>query len=209
MDPDTKYFFSSYVGERNIISAGYFGRDMIRKIENGHIPTFTSDGYPAYTEMLLNEYGYRFTKPRRSNIGRNPVAHVVPMTGLNYGQVVKTREGLKLVDVERKDIFGSVDGKHMNTSIVERMNLSIRTCLARFKRKTLSFSKDIEMMRDSIDLFRTVFNFCSGHGSLNKRSCRDGVKQTVTPAMMTGITDDVWTLRRLMEFPHRNYVNQL
>jgi len=57
VDPDTKYFFSSYVGERNIISAGHFGRDMIRKIENGHIPIFTSDRYPAYTEMLLNEYG--------------------------------------------------------------------------------------------------------------------------------------------------------
>jgi len=131
------------------------------------------------------------------------------MAGLNYGQVVKTREGLKLVDVERKNIFGSVDEEHMNTSIVERMNLSIRTCLVRFKRKTISFSKDIEMMRDSIDLFRTVFNFCSGHGSLNKKYGRDGVRKTVTPAMMMGITDDVWTLRRLMEFPYRNYTNQL
>jgi hypothetical protein len=134
---------------------------------------------------------------------------MVPMAGLNYGQVVKTREGLKLVDVERKEIFGSVDKGYMDTSIVERMNLSIRTRLARFKKKTLSFSKDIEMMRDSIDLFRTVFNFCSGHGSLNKRPGRDGVKQTVTPAMMMGITDDVWTLRRLMEFPYRSYINQL
>jgi hypothetical protein len=64
---------------------------MIRRIENDHIPTFTSDGYPAYTEMLLNEYRYRFTRPRKPGRGRDPVAHTVPMAGLNYGQVVKTR----------------------------------------------------------------------------------------------------------------------
>ncbi len=53
------------------------------------------------------------------------------------------------------------------------------------------------------------FNFCSGHESLNKIYCLNGVKQRVTPAMMTGIADDVWTLRRLMEFPYRSYINQL
>jgi len=78
-----------------------------------------------------------------------------------------------------------------------------------FREEDAFLLKDIEMMRDWIDLLRTAFNFCSRHGSLNKRFCGNGVKQTVTPAMMMGITDDVWTLRRLMEFRYKNYVNQL
>jgi len=77
---------------------------------------------------------------------------MVPMVSLNYSQVIKTGKGLKLIDVERKDIFGSMNKEYINTSIIERINLFIRKYLARFKRKTLSFSKDIEMMKDSIDL---------------------------------------------------------
>ncbi len=55
---------------------------------------------PPTADILLirdasEQIGYRFTNPKRSNIGRNPVAHMVPTAGLNCGQVVNIRDGVK------------------------------------------------------------------------------------------------------------------
>gem|GEM_PF-6248874 len=54
-------------------------------------------------------------------------------------------------------MFVTAPVERKNTSTVERMNISIRTSSARFKRKTLAFSKDVEMMKSSVVLLRVFF----------------------------------------------------
>lgn len=199
----SRYFLHSFVGERDEVSARYFIRGIKAKIREGHIPIFCSDGYKVYRETLLFEYGYKFTKPRKEGGGRNPVWHMVPLNGLNYGQVLKSRDGAKLISVEHRSVFGNVPKELLNTSFVERMNLTMRRSISRMARKTDSISKNNEGLEDAVDLFRSVYNLCRPHMSLTA-----GNKKT-TPAMKMGLTDHVWTLRELMIFPYRNNINCL
>jgi hypothetical protein len=83
--------------------------------------------------------------------------------------------------VQRKDV------RHISTSYVERQNLTIRMAIRRFTRLTNAFSKKLDNHKAACALHFAYYNFCRIHKSLR-----------VTPAMESGITDHIWTLRELM-----------
>jgi len=47
---------------------------------------------------------------------------------------------------------------YIGTSYVERINLTIRTSLARFVRKTMNFSKTMKKHTKALDLFQAWYN---------------------------------------------------
>ncbi|HHV24595.1 MAG TPA: hypothetical protein GXX65_08725 [Methanosarcina sp.] len=49
---------------------------------------------------------------------------------------------------------------------VERINLTIRTSLARFIRKGIKFSKTMKMHQKTFDFFQAWYNFIKPHDSL-------------------------------------------
>jgi IS1 family transposase len=117
---------------------------------------------------------------------------------VDYAQLVKVyasdREGEarysppEVVDAVPTPIFGNPDPKRICTSHVERQNLTMRMQIRWFTRLTNGFSKKWENLWAALCLHFAYYNFCRVHGSLR-----------VTPAMGAGMTDQVWTISRLLE----------
>jgi hypothetical protein len=86
----------------------------------------------------------------------------------------------------------------ISTSYVERSNLTIRMQNLRFTRLTNAFSKKAQNHAHAVSLFFLYYNYCRPHQALTKAA--QGIK--TTPAMASGLTDHVWTVRdiiRLMD----------
>ena len=123
-------------------------------------------------------------------------------TDVDYGVEIKSfgrEEGpvgryrpAKCLGVKRESAIGSPNLRTINTSRVERMNLSVRHFTRRFTRSTLGYSKTIQNHRHAVALFVAHFNFCRCHSSL-----KNGIPRT--PAMMAGLTEHVWSVCELLE----------
>jgi hypothetical protein len=85
-------------------------------------------------------------------------------------------------------MIGDFDPYTICTSYAERNNLTIRTFLRRFTRLSLGFSKKFENLVAAVCLHVAHYNFCRKHSTLK-----------MTPAMAAGVTDELWSLRRLMD----------
>jgi hypothetical protein len=120
---------------------------------DGSAPLFTSDKLPAYLTALIANYSVPEPPPAKRGPGRprkEPKRVIDP--ALCYGQVDKRREGGRVVEVRRRILLGSAQtiaqilqadgcGSQINTSYVERDNLTSRQSNGRLVRKTLSHSK--------------------------------------------------------------------
>lgn len=83
--------------------------------------------------------------------------------------------------------MGDPNMEDVNTSHVERMNLTTRMEVRRFTRLTNAYSKKLEYHLYAVALHVMWVNFCRPHSSLSEG------KRKVTPAMAAGLTDRVWT----------------
>ena len=199
IDAASKYLIGMHPDERGKEVGYSFVAEMISKFDDPYSPIYMTDGYKVYTEAFLKRLGQWDRRPYRGH-GRPPVWKSGYPDCLNYGQVVKTRQGKKLEKVEYKVMSGTIPEGWFNTSAVERMNLTIRNSMARLKRISQNFSKEIKDLEQCYDLFRAMYNFCRPHMSLSSGTIK------VTPAMSLGLTDRVWSLRELMTFSYRKNI---
>lgn len=58
---------------------------------------------------------------------------------------------------------------YIDTSYVERINLTFRTSLARFIRKGMNLSKNMKMYQKALDFFQAWYNFIKLHESLKEK----------------------------------------
>jgi hypothetical protein len=178
---------------------------------DGRPPLFTSDKLPAYVQALIANYSTPEPPPIKRGRGRprtKPRRVLDPE--LCYGQVDKHREKGRVVEVRRRIIFGSSEviteilgDQQINTSYVERDNLTSRQSNGRLVRKTLSHSKKKHYLRRHLDLEDAVFNFVRPHQSLREalpQPIKDRKWQPRTPAMAAGLTDHIWTLEELLAY---------
>jgi hypothetical protein len=98
-------------------------------------------------------------------------------------------------------------GLAISTSLIERLNLTLRQALAPLVRKSWSFCKDRTQMRRRVVLLQAFYNFARPHMSLRlpvseQASHASGLIQPKwrhrTPGMAAGLTDHVWTFRELL-----------
>lgn len=82
------------------------------------------------------------------------------------------------IDCIPKVVNGDPDPFHINTSYVERQNLTMRMRMRRFTRLTNAFSKKIENHRAAIALHYMHYNFTRVHQTIK-----------TTPAIAAGVTD--------------------
>jgi hypothetical protein len=118
-----------------------------------------------------------------------------------YGQVIKTRRNDRVVKVERRAVIGagrlkealgaSEDSLKLNTSFVERLNLTIRQASAYLGRRTICQARWKERLEDHLELFRCHYNFIRPH-----RALKFG-REVRTPAMQAGLTNRALTLREI------------
>jgi hypothetical protein len=143
---------------------------------------------------LISTYGFKFYERA---IGR--------MFGpaCTYGQVIKTRRNDRVIKVERKAVIGaarlkeavraSEDSVKLNTSFVERLNLTIRKGSSYLGRRTICQARWNQSLEDHNELFRCCYNFIRPH-----RALKFG-REVRTPAMQAGLTRRRLTFREIFE----------
>ncbi len=171
------------------------------------VPCFFSDGFSCYLPALI-EYYYKiktFEKTGKPGRPRNPVKE--PHEDLVYGQVVKKRKKGRILEITYRIVCGAErfikSGLKISTTLLERLNLTIRQSLAPLGRKTLSFSKNRENLNKQVVFFQVFYNFTRPHMSLREKSAEtDNLFErkyvSRTPGMAAGITNHVWTFRELL-----------
>jgi hypothetical protein len=162
-------------------------------------PAVATDGKGAYREAMVTTWG---EVPPYAGRGRPPE---LPQPGPDwqYVQVVKQREGHRLVGVSIKVVYGDPQttlaavGGH--TAYVERTNLTSRQMNARLVRKTLSFSKQLAALEDASAWEDAVYNLVRPLKTLRQEAEAVGRRwQARSPAMAAGLTDHLWTLKELL-----------
>jgi hypothetical protein len=219
-DPVNKLVLAMLVGEHEAEQAvGVLSRFKARLAE-GCLPLLTSDQLPHYAQAILQLFGRWVQPPRKGNRGRFPTPRLEPPEGLQYATVHKERDNGRVVSVTTQVVYGqrkailarlkaSMPGTRINTSFVERMNLTLRHLVSRLRRRGLTFSKKRAYLEWHLHLAVAYYHFVRPHGSLRRRLPQpiptrgNGSPkkwEQRTPAMAGGLTDHVWTMEELLMF---------
>ncbi len=207
------------VGKRTQENATHLLERVAHVTDTG-IPFFTSDQLPEYRTALLEVYGVWEQPARNGERGRFPAPRRVAPADLLYAQVVKERELGRVVAVSTKAVFGSAQtiaariqaspsSTSINTSFVERENLTLRQHNRRLTRKTNGFSKELPWLEKQLWLCLAYYHLVLPHQSLRQElqphepTRGEGSKRrwrSMTPAMAAGLTDHVWSTSELLSY---------
>jgi len=83
----------------------------------------------------------------------------------------------------------------LNTSFIERLNLTIRQSSVYLLRRTLCHARSKERLEEHLELLRCYYNFVRPHQALKFG------RETRTPAMQAGLTTERLTLREVFVSP--------
>jgi IS1 family transposase len=130
---------STVVGKRSYGNTLDLFRDLSKRMSFEAIPLITPDGFKFYQRVIGRVFG----------------------PACLYGQVIKTRRNDRIVKVERRAVIGagrleqalrnSEDSAKLNTSFVERLNLTIRQGPAYLGRRTICQARWKERLEDHIE----------------------------------------------------------
>jgi IS1 family transposase len=174
LDADSKLIVCWTVGGRDAKYGNQFVGDLASRLSDRI--QLTSDGWQVYREAVKKAFG----------------------SDVDYAMLVKeyARERLdsyarysppECVGCHTTVHAGNPDQKHINTSYVERHNLTMRMHMRRFTRLTNAHSKKISNHCAALALYFMHYNFCKIHQTIR-----------CTPAMEAGLTDHVWELDELL-----------
>ena len=218
LDPVTKLLLTIDVGDRTLAMAQRVVHQVAQVLAPSCVPLFLTDGLKEYATALLTHFGYWVQPPRRQATGPAPKPRWLPLPELLYAQVVKTVRRRRLVAVQHRVVFGTIEavnqvlsplGWQINTAFVERINLSLRQHVAAIGRRVSTLCKGEEGLRQQLAVYHVYYNFCLPHSSLRQAlplplptNGTGSAKhwRPCTPAMAAGLTDHVWTLREVLRF---------
>ena len=121
-------------------------------------------------------------------------------------------------EVRHRVVFGTLEavqqvlaacGWQINTSFVERLNLSLRQHVAAIGRRTSTLCKGEDGLRQQLAVYHAYYNFVLPHASLRQPLPQPvsthgtgSAKQwrPCTPAMAVGLTEKRWTLQEVLMF---------
>lgn len=168
---DSKLSVSYLVGSRTAESAEAFMLDLASRLANR--VQLGPDGFKVYVDAVEEAFG----------------------ADVDYAQLVKqysaTIEGQRRYSPPeccgaiKTPVTGSPYAEHINTSFIERANLTVRMNERRFTRLTNAFSKKLQNHVASVHLHNFWYNFGKSHRSLPGK---------ITPAMAAGIAPHFWTM---------------
>ena len=161
-------------------------------------PPTISDGWGGIREAMLEVYGQ---VPPDSGRGRPPSLKR-PGQDWQYLQMVKQRENGRVIGTELRVIYGDeaevLALLGQSTSYIERSNLTSRHFNSRLTRKTLAFSKTIAMHQAAAVLEDAYYNLVRPHKTLRQEVIAPDRRWLPrTPAMVSALTDHIWTVKEL------------
>jgi IS1 family transposase len=218
MDPESKLLLAIDVGSRTLALTQRVVHHVAQMLAPDCAPLFLTDGFREYMTALLTHYGQWVQPARQRAQGPAPKPRWMPRPGLLYAQVVKTVRRRRLVRVQHRVVFGTLEavqqvlaarGWQINTAFIERVNLSIRQHVAAVGRRVPTLCKGEEGLRQQLVLYHVYYNFCLPHASLRQPLPQPvpthgmgsaKMWQPQTPAMAAGLTKKVWSLREVLLF---------
>jgi IS1 family transposase/transposase-like protein len=218
IDPVSKLLLALDVGERTREMAQRLVHRVRQVLAPGCLPLFLTDGLKDYTTAVLTHFGHWVSIPRRRTPGPAPNPRWMPQPELLYAQVIKTYRCRRLVRMRQRVVFGTraqvahllaLQGWHINTAFIERVNLTLRHHVAALGRRVITLCKREAGLRAQLHLSQAYYNFCLPHGNLRVPLAHpqptNGTGSAkrwhpYTPAMAAGLTDRVWTVREVLLF---------
>jgi IS1 family transposase len=207
--PEFRLILAALVGPRTFESALQLMR-MTAAVVLG-VPCFFSDGFSCYLSALIEVSHTLKTFEPTGKRGRPKQPVKEPHPALVYGQVVKKKRQGRLQELVYRVYCGSERlaelGLSISTSLIERLNRTLRHTVAPLVRKSQCFWKDRTQMRRRVILLQAFYNFARPHMSWRlplpeQEPSASGLIQPKwhhrTPGMAAGLTDHVWTFRELM-----------
>lgn len=209
LDPESKLIINFFIGQRTLEHCRVFIKDLVRRIRTK--PLFTSDELPHYQTVFMEHFSRLENHPRTGKRGRPKKPKVVIDPELQYATVHKTRDNGKVVKVERNVIFGDAElidrtiaasaaSKSINTSFVERANLTLRNHSRKLARKTLCFAKQKQALAAQTNIVVTYYNFSKPHRSLTLQN-PSGKRIKRTPAMAADLIEHIWPIHEILAYP--------
>jgi len=158
-----------------------------------------TDGKGSDREAMVETWGQ---VPEYAGRGRPPTRKH-PQPGWQSVKVVKRRSGGRLTGISIQVVYGDpqvvIERMGQHTAYVERTHLTSRQRNARLVRKTLSYSKQVEMLEAASAWDDWAYNLTRSVKTL-RVEVNDGRRrwQPRSPAMAAGLTDHIWTVKELL-----------
>ena len=176
----SRLWLSYVLGRRSYRNIRRLLRDLLGKSELIDPILITTDGFEVYEWVIRRMFG----------------------PACIYGQVIKTRRKNRVVAIDRKlligskekledTLFNSEDSGTLNTSFVERHNLTIRQGSSYLHRRTAAHARWPHRLQEHLELLRCHYNFIRPHMALQFGTIRR------TPAMQAGLTSRPLTFRQI------------
>lgn len=171
------------------------------------VPLIVSDDWDPIRDAVTEVYGIEYLPVSHARGRPFSRSRFVPRPDLKYAQVVKVRdEHGRMKRVERRIVYGDpaevkasliLSGMNsINTSYVERQNLSFRNAAKRLVRETICFSKEELYLDSYLEILQAWFNFIKLHGGL---TIKEGHVHR-TPAMAQGLASRPMTWEDILRW---------
>lgn len=165
-----------------------------------------TDGFAAYPKSILRAFREKVKNPYGIGASRKEV-----WPRLYIGTVIKYTVKRRVIEVVRwmthgqwrkakKLLKSSKGGKKLNTSFIERLNGTFRERLASFTRKCRHAASKMETVHTGMYLIGCTYNFCFAHHELSKSQKKGGFGRPCTPAMASGLTSHIWSMKELLTY---------
>jgi IS1 family transposase len=216
MDPQSKLLLVIDVGTRTLEMAQRVVHQVVQRLAPGCVPLCFTDGLKDYGTAFLAHFGQWMQPARRRDKGPMPQPRWVPLPELLYAQVVKAYRRRRIVGVNYRVVFGTMErvqqvlsacGRKINTAFIERLNLDIRQRVAAVGRRVNTLCQGEDGIRQQLTVYHAYYNFCLPHSSLRQPlwvpeptngSGSAKLWRPCTPAMAAGLTDHVWSLKEVL-----------
>jgi hypothetical protein len=154
LDMDTRLRVARGIAKTETLAALEVFQILKRRGHPDAPPPTISDGWGGIDNAMVEVYGQ---VPEYQGVGRPPTQKQ-PQLGWQYVQMVKQRENGRVVGIELRVIFGdpikTLELLGSSTAYIERTHLTMRLFNGRLTRRTLAFSKDLDMYRAGAFHFR-------------------------------------------------------
>ena len=161
---------AAVIGRRSYRNTRRLIRDVAHSARFNGPPFITTDGFQYYGAVIHRLFG----------------------PACLHGQVTKTWRNNRVIQVDSRLLIGSAeqldeallrseDSSRLNTSFIERLNLTIRQGSAYLSRRSPCHARFHEHLEDHVELLRCYYNFVRSH-----RGLKFGQKMR-TRAMQAGL----------------------
>ena len=169
-DATTKIVPVMQVGGRTQELAYQVVHELKGRLRPGCVPVFSTDGLKNYFYALTAHFGKWEPLDGRKLVW-------VLLGNFIYAQVIKHQRRRRTVQVERRILCGEKESYterlksaglsgRINTSFVERINLTIRQCVSKLARRTWGPAHFTPELLEHLEWWRAYYHFVRFHESL-------------------------------------------